>query len=129
MYQWTNKFTGTTFKLTVAYSVKTSYLTFVLGIHNIIGYHKLLHAFRIFLLSNEKRMRKHLANHNIMCIYPRPLRLLVRLGDGVVEGLALNLGDLELESTGLARAIGARKSTSAPWRAYKHIRNLKSDPI
>jgi hypothetical protein len=59
-------------------------------------------------------------------MYPRPLRLLVRLSDGVVEGLALNLGDLELESTGLARAIGTRKSASAPWRAYKHIRNLKN---
>lgn len=35
-------------------------------------------------------------------MYPRSLRLLVRLGNSLVETLALNLSDLELESRGLA---------------------------
>lgn len=30
----------------------------------------------------------------------------VSLGNGLVEGLALGLGDLELESSGLAGAVG-----------------------
>ena len=40
--------------------------------------------------------------------------------DGLPEGLALDLGDLELECGGLARAIGARESASAPRRACGH---------
>ena len=54
-------------------------------------------------------------------MYTRPLRLVVRLGNSLVESLALNLSDLELETRGLARAIGTRKSASAPWRACKQI--------
>jgi len=36
------------------------------------------------------------------------------LGDGLVEGLALGLSELELKSRGLARAIGTGKGTSTP---------------
>lgn len=54
-------------------------------------------------------------------MYPRPPRLLVRLGNAFVESLALDLSDLDLKITRLTRAIGTRKSASAPWRACKHI--------
>ena len=39
--------------------------------------------------------------------------------DGVVERLSLDGGNLELELRGLARAVGAREGTGAPWRSYK----------
>lgn len=40
--------------------------------------------------------------------------LVVDLGDGLVEGLALSLSDLELESAGLAGTIGTSEGTGTP---------------
>lgn len=39
---------------------------------------------------------------------------MVDLGDGLIEGLALGLGNLELEGSGLAGAIGTSKGTGTP---------------
>ncbi len=49
----------------------------------------------------------------------RAPRLLVRLGNVLVEGLALDLCDLELESTRLARAVASCESASTPWGTCK----------
>lgn len=42
------------------------------------------------------------------------MQSLAALGDGLVEGLALSLGDLDLEGGGLARAVGTSEGTSTP---------------
>ena len=49
--------------------------------------------------------------------YRRTGRLELDLVDGLVEGLALDRGDLELECGRLARAIGGGEGTSSPRRS------------
>lgn len=48
----------------------------------------------------------------------------MRLGNNLVELLALNGGDLELERAGLARAIGSGKGASTPGASTVNLRQV-----
>jgi hypothetical protein len=48
-------------------------------------------------------------------------RSLAQLGNMGVEGLALDLGDLKLERSGLARTVGTSESARTPRRAWQQM--------
>ena len=68
------------------------------------------------LYSGEKRHAEHTTRARPACPFPWKARLELDLADGLPEVLSLDLGDLELERRGLARAVPGGEGAGAPGR-------------
>ena len=80
------------------------------------------------LYSGEKRPAEHTTRARPTCPFPRKARLELDLADGLPEVLSLDLGDLELERRGLARAVPGGEGAGAPggtcgggWRQRREL--------